>query len=130
MLGYAIIVFLIAALGGSYMAWRVLNGELASWAVSLIHLLLGVAGLVLVVLAVMAGEGGFLGQLTLAILLIAALGGLWLAMVHARKQVASSGMVILHACVGVTGVLMLIGTAFLFADLTTSMTADPNALAR
>jgi len=130
MLGYAIIIFLISAVGGTFMAWRILNGELAPWAVSLLHLLLGAAGLVLVLLAVMQGEGGFLGQLTFAFLLVAALGGFWLAVVHLRKQVASSGVVILHACVGIAGVLMLIGTAFLFADMTSSMTADPNSLAR
>ena len=130
MLLNAIIVFLIAAAGGSLMAYQILNGKLASWAVSLIHLALGAAGLVLVLLAVMAGEGGFLGQLTFAILLLTALGGFWLASIHLRKRVATSGLVILHACLGITGVLMLVGTAFLFADLTTSMTADPNALAQ
>jgi len=130
MLLYAIVVFLIAAVGGVFMAHRILNGQLAPWAVSLIHLALGAAGLVLVLIAAIAGEGGFLGWLTLATLLVAALGGFWLASIHLRKQVASSGIVILHACLGITGVLFLIGTAFLFAEMTTSMTADPNALAR
>jgi len=130
MLVYAIIVFLIAAVGGVFMAYRILNGEFAPWAVSLIHLALGGAGLILVLLAVMAGEGGFLGQLTFAILLVTALGGFWLAAVHLKKRVASSGLVILHACLGIAGVMMLVGTAFLFAEMTSSMTADPNALAR
>ncbi len=129
MLVYAILVFLVSAVGGVFMAYRILNGEFAPWAVSLLHLVLGGAGLVLVLLAVMAGEGGFLGQLTFATLLVAALGGFWLAVVHLRKRVASSGLVILHACVAIAGVMMLVGTAFLFAEMTSSMTADPNTLA-
>jgi len=129
MLLYSILVFLVAAVGGVYLAYRILNGELAPWAVSLLHAALGAAGLVLMLLAVMAGEGGFLGQFTLATLLVTALGGFWLASIHLRKRVASSGLVILHACLGISGVLLLVGTAFLFAEMTTSMTADPNTLA-
>lgn len=129
MLLYAILVFLVSAVGGVFMAYRILNGEFAPWAVSLLHLILGAAGLVLVLLAVLSGAGGFLGQLTFATLLVAALGGFWLATVHLRKRVASSGLVILHACLGISGVLLLVGTAFLFAEMTTSMTADPNTLA-
>jgi hypothetical protein len=130
MLIYAIIVFLIAAVGGAFMAYRILNGEFAPWAVSLIHLALGGAGLVLVLLAVMAGEAGFLGWLTFAILLVTALGGFLLATLHLRKRLAPAGLVILHACLGGAGVLMLLGIAFLFADMSTTMTADPNTLVR
>ena len=63
------------------------------------------------------------------LVLVAALGGFWLAAVHLRKRVASSGLVILHACVAIAGVMMLVGTAFLFAEMTSSMTADPSTLA-
>ena len=56
---YAILIFLVSAVGGIFMAHRILNGQLAPWLVSLVHLLLGATGLVLVLLAVMAGEGVF-----------------------------------------------------------------------
>lgn len=115
---YATIIFLVAAVGGAFMAHRILNGQLAPWLVSLVHLLLGASGLVLVILAVMAGAGGVIGMITLGILLVAALGGFLLASMHLRKKVAPSGLVILHATLGVTGVLLLLGIVFLFSALT------------
>jgi len=115
---YAILIFLVAAVGGIFMAHRILNGQLAPWLVSLVHLLLGATGLVLVLLAVMAGEGGVIGLITFGILLVTALGGFLLAAIHLRKKVAPSGIVILHATLGVTGVLLLLGIVFLFSTLT------------
>jgi len=115
---YAILIFLVSAVGGIFMAHRILNGQLAPWLVSLVHLLLGATGLVLVLLAVMAGEGGVIGLITFGILLVTALGGFLLAAMHLRKKVAPSGLVILHATLGVTGVLLLLGIVFLFSTLT------------
>jgi hypothetical protein len=45
MLKIAVLVFAIGALGGLYMATRVLAGRLAPWAVSLLHMALGASGL-------------------------------------------------------------------------------------
>lgn len=115
---YAILIFLVSAVGGIFMAYRILNGQLAPWLVSLVHLLLGATGLVLVLLAVMAGEGGVIGLITFGILLVTALGGFLLAAIHLRKKVAPSGLVILHATLGVTGVLLLLGIVFLFSTIT------------
>ena len=115
---YAMLIFLVSAVGGIFMAYRILNGKLAPWLVSLVHLLLGATGLVLVLLAVMAGAGGVIGLITFGILLVAALGGFLLAAMHLRKKVAPSGLVILHATLGVTGVLLLIGVVFLFGQIT------------
>ncbi len=129
MLLYATLIFTVAAIGGFYMAYRIMNGELAPWAVSLLHAGLGAAGLVLTALAVMAGAGGpVMGPMTLVTLLIAALGGFYLASVHMKKRVASLGVVITHATVAITGVLFLIGIAFLFDTLTHSLHSDVNNL--
>lgn len=129
MLSYAIILFSVAAVGGLYMAYRVLNGELAPWLLSLLHAALGGTGLVLTAMAVMAGAGGpVIGPMTLITLLIAALGGFWLAGIHMKKRVAGMGLVITHASVAATGLLLLIGMAFLFDVMTTGMTADPTKL--
>jgi len=129
MLLYATLTFTVAAIGGIYMAYRILNGELAPWAVSLLHAGLGAAGLVMTTLAVMAGAGGpVMGPMTLITLLIAALGGFYLASIHMRKRVASSGWIITHATVAITGVLFLIGIAFLFETLTHSLHSDVNNL--
>jgi len=115
---YAILIFLVSAVGGIFMAHRILNGQLAPWLVALVHLLLGATGLVLVLLAVMAGAGGVIGWITFGVLLVAALGGFLMMSMHMRKKVAPSGLVILHGTLGVTGVLLLIGIVFLFATLT------------
>jgi len=129
MLSYAIIIFAVAALGGLYMAYRILNGKLAPWAVSLLHAALGATGLVVTAMAVMAGAGGpVMGPMTFLTLLVAALGGFWLAAVHMKKQVASLGLVITHATVAITGVLFLVGITFLFEAMTESMKSDPNKL--
>ncbi len=131
MLLYAFLIFLISAVGGLFMAIRILNGQLAPWAVSLIHAALGAVGLGMTALAVLGGAGGpFLGPMTLLTLLTAALGGFWMAGLHLKKRLASSGLVILHACVAIMGVLFLLGIAFLFDTMTDSMTADPQHLAR
>jgi hypothetical protein len=115
---YAILIFLVSAVGGLFMAYKILNGQLAPWLVSLVHLLLGATGLVLVLLAVAAGAGGVIGYIALVILLVAALGGFLLAAMHLRKKIAPPGLVILHAALGVTGVLLLLGVVFLFGTLT------------
>ena len=47
MLKYALLVFLVVALGGLFMATFVLRGKLAPWAVSVLHAFLGATGLVL-----------------------------------------------------------------------------------
>ena len=117
---YSIVVFAIAALGGTYMALKILNGQLAPWMVSMVHLALGVVGLVLAYLAVMAGAGGFIGLLTLGILVVAAVGGLALLLpMHLKKVVAPSWVVIVHAGVGTIGFLMLVLIAFV-------LNVDPN----
>ena len=129
MLLYATLTFSVAAVGGIFLAYRVLNGELAPWAVSLLHAGLGAAGLVMTAMAVLAGAGGpVMGPMTLATLLIAALGGFYLASIHLKKRVASSGLVITHATVAITGFLFLIGIAFLFETMTWSMYSDVNNL--
>ena len=129
MLTYAILLFSVAAVGGLYMAVRIINGHLAPWSLSLLHAALGATALVLTAMAVIHGAGGpVIGPMTLITLLVAALGGFWLAGIHMKKNVASMALVITHASVAVTGVLLLIGMAFLFDAMTVSMTADPAKL--
>ena len=60
MLSSAVIVFAIAAVGGLILAVHVLRDRFAPWLVSILHALLGAAGLVLVLLAVIGGAGGSL----------------------------------------------------------------------
>lgn len=108
MLTYSVIFFAIAAVGGLVLASSVLRGKLAPWAISILHALLGASGLVLLLLEVIQGTGG--GRITaaLALLVVAALGGFFLASFHLRGRVAPKGIVVVHAGVAVVGFLTLL----------------------
>ena len=116
MLKIAVLIFAIGAVGGLILASSVLRGKLAPWALSIVHMLLGATGLVLTALVVFGGSDAGKGIVTYAliILVIAALGGFYLASIHARKEVAPRGVVFVHAGVAVIGFLLLLGGVFHF----------------
>lgn len=111
MLTAAVIVFAVAALGGVVLALHVLRDKLAPWALSLLHAVLGAAGLVLLVLLLLDGGAALLGW-ALGLFVVAALGGFWLASRHAKKELPPKGVVVLHALLAVCGFAVLLG-AFL-----------------
>lgn len=113
MLSYALLVFAIAALGGLILAASVLRGKLAPWALSVAHALLGATGLVLLVLTVLKGAAPGRVTAALALLILAALGGFYLASLHLRKTIAPKAVVFIHASVAVAGFLTLL-SAVLF----------------
>jgi hypothetical protein len=112
MLTYAAIVFAIGALGGLFLATYVLRGQLAPWAVSLLHAALGAIGLLLVIYAALTTGISHAALIALTILIIAALVGFYLASIHLRNQVAPKPVVFIHAGVAVIGFLTLLGAAF------------------
>ena len=105
---YALLVFLVAALGGLALATFVLRGRLAPWALSILHALLGACGLVLLALSVLQGGAGSRALVALAVLLLAALGGFYLASLHLRRKLAPKALVLVHATAAVAGVLVLL----------------------
>jgi len=111
MLNYALIVFAVAAVGGLILAASVLRGRLAPWALSLVHAGLGAVGLILTVVAVLGGAGGVV-PIALGVLVVAALGGFYLASVHLRGTPGPKAVVVIHALAAVTGVVLLAGAAF------------------
>ncbi len=111
MLNYALIIFAIAAVGGLVLANSVLRGKLAPWVVSLLHAALGATGLVLILLSLILGAGNMIRN-AFIILVVAAVGGFYLASLHLRKKVAPAAVVIIHALVAVVGFLLLAGTVF------------------
>lgn len=108
MLIYALCIFAIAALGGLVLAASVLRGRLAPWAISVLHALLGASGLALLVVVVLQGSAAGRVTAALGLLVLAALGGFYLASIHLRKKVAPKGVVFLHAGVAVVGFLTLL----------------------
>jgi hypothetical protein len=112
MLTYAVVVFAIGALGGLFLASYVLRGQLAPWAVSLLHAALGAVGLLLVIYAALTTGISRAALTALVILLVAALGGFYLASIHLRNQIAPKSVVVIHAGAAVVGFLTLLGAAF------------------
>lgn len=112
MITYAILVFAIAAVGGLVLASKVLTGRFAPWAISLVHALLGATGLI--ILAMLAIESNWAGKITtsLALLVIATLGGFVLASFHLKQKLPPKGLVIIHAGVAVAGFLTLLAIYF------------------
>lgn len=109
MLTYALIIFAIGALGGLYLASHVLREKLAPWPVSLLHAALGAIGLLLVIYTALTAGISHAALAALIILIVAALGGFYLASIHLRNTVAPKPIVMIHAGVAVIGFLTLLG---------------------
>jgi len=105
---YALCIFAIAALGGLVLAAHVLRGRLAPWAISVLHALLGATGLILLVFVVLQGSAPGRVAAALGLLVVAALGGFYLASIHLQKRIAPKGVVFLHAGLAVAGFLTLL----------------------
>jgi len=108
MITYAVIVFAIAALGGLFLATHVLRGRFAPWAISLLHAGLGALGLVLLIVALAQGVASQAVLIGFVILLVAALGGFFLASFHLRKSLPPKAVVVIHAGVAVVGFLTVL----------------------
>lgn len=112
MLGSALVVFAVGALGGIALASFVLRGRLAPWPLSLLHAALGAIGLIIVLYAALTAGISKAALTALVILIIAALGGFYLASIHLRRKVAPRPIVFVHAGVAVIGFLTLLGVVF------------------
>lgn len=108
MLTYLILVLAIAAVGGIFLATKVFSGQLAPWSLSIVHALLGATGLIMLIMVILEGSGDGRLSAALGLLVIAALGGFYLASIHAKGTVAPKNVVIIHAGVAVAGFLTLL----------------------
>jgi hypothetical protein len=109
MVVYALIVFAIGALGGLTLAGMyVLQGRLAPWPLSLVHAALGAIGLLLLIYAALTTGISGAVLTALVILVIAALGGFYLASIHLRGELAKKPVVFIHAGAAVIGFLTLL----------------------
>lgn len=108
MITAAIIVFAVAAVGGLILAAHVLRDKFAPWALSLLHALLGAVGLILLIIALVEGSTSQPVLIGFILLLIAALGGFFLASFHARKRLPPKAVVVVHAAVAVIGFLTVL----------------------
>jgi hypothetical protein len=108
MLTYALIAFAVAAVGGLALASFVLRDKFAPWALSLLHAALGAVGLVLLIALLFQGSAPQGVLIAFILLLVAALGGFFLASFHLRKSLPPKAVVVIHAGVAVAGFVVLL----------------------
>ena len=113
MLTYALLIFAIAAMGGLVLAASVLRGRLAPWALSVAHALLGATGLALLIFVVLQGAAPGRVTAALGLLVVAALGGFYLASIHWRGKVAPKAIVFIHAGVALAGFFTLLSAVLI-----------------
>jgi hypothetical protein len=107
---FAVWLFGIAALGGLVMVFQLMRGRDRPWSwLAMLHGFLGAAGLTLVLYATaMAGEPSLV-NMGLVVLVLAALGGVTLALkYHVNMLPLSRPLVFGHAALAVVGFLLVL----------------------
>lgn len=105
MLTTAIIVFLVAALGGAYLAAKIFAGKTPPLGVAVLHGLLAATGLVLVIWYFLnEPDPASAVGIGLGLLVLAALGGFYLLSKHLGGKPHPKGVVAVHALAAVGGV--------------------------
>ena len=108
MLNKIIIIFLVAAIGGLFMAYKIFKNEKPPFFISGVHGLLAAVGLGLLVFTQYAGTDSTPIRFGTSVLVLAALGGFFLLSFHLRKKPHPKPVVILHAALAVSGVAALV----------------------
>lgn len=108
MLYWSLGLFLLGAVGGLVMATRSFQGQSIPGVLAAGHGLLVVAGLVLLILTVLAGAVPASLTAAVVVFILAALGGLYLLSFHLKKQRHPRGVIVAHASLAVAGVVLLI----------------------
>ncbi len=107
----SIVLFLLAALFGLYMAARIFGGNLPPWFAVIVHGILAASGLVILLYALFAGAQTLAIVVGAALLVIAALGGFFIFSYQLRSAAPPKAVVVVHASAAVLGVLCLLGGA-------------------
>lgn len=108
MLTTAAVLFAVAALGGITLATLHLRQRGLPMALAIGHGLLAAAGLVLLIVAVVGGSMGNLLVTSLALFVIAALGGFALLSFHLRRLRLPTPVVLIHGLVAVVAFVLLL----------------------
>jgi hypothetical protein len=111
MIWTSIILLLLAAVFGLYMASRVFSDILPPWGAVILHGLLAAAGLLVLLYALYVGMQAAPLAVGAVLLVIAALGGFFMFGYQLRNLTPPKGIVVVHALLAVLGVLSLLGSA-------------------
>lgn len=112
MLRYALIAFALAAVGGLILAAHVLREKFAPWVLSLLHAAFGALGLIFLIALLVQGGMSQVVLVGFLLLLVAALGGFFLASFHLRQKLPPKAVVVIHAGVAVAGFLTVLSQVF------------------
>jgi hypothetical protein len=107
MLAAAIVLFLVAAIGGVIMAVRIFRSVRPPMSLALAHGGLAATALVLAILAAVASGAAPLLKIGVAVLILAALGGFFLFSFQLRGKTHPKAVVLLHGLLAVGGVVCL-----------------------
>jgi len=105
---YLLAFFILVMAGGAAFAVLERRGRALPLKLSVIHGVAGVLAIVLLLLQAVAHPGNYPVNLSIVVFMIAALGGLLLFAFRVSKQALPLGVVLLHACFAVVGLVFLI----------------------
>lgn len=113
MLVASIVLFVVAALGGVYMATsRVRNEKNPPMPVAVVHGIAAATGLILLLIHVFGSSFPALPTISAVLFVIAALGGFVLFRKHTQGQLIPKPLMGVHAAAAVTGFVLLVIAAF------------------
>lgn len=104
----AIILFALAATGGLLLAYLRINNKPLPLPLALVHGAGAAAGLVALLLAVMAGGVPSAARIALGVFLAAALGGFALFSFHVRKKPLPIPLVVVHGLAAIAAFALLL----------------------
>jgi hypothetical protein len=106
----SIVLFALAAVGGLTIVALYKRGKL-SLPLALGHGALAAAGLIVLIVAAAQGQTTMLGNVALALFIVAALGGLYLIYSHLTKKRLPQAVIGVHAGVAIVAFLVLLFSA-------------------
>lgn len=108
----ALILFALAAVGGVGLAVMHIQNDDAPLIVAAAHGLLGAAGLVVLIMAVLRSGGSGLLWGSVGLFVVAALGGFVLIAKHLRGESLSNGLIFTHGGAAVIAFVLLLVAHF------------------
>jgi hypothetical protein len=103
----SIVLFALAALGGITIVVLYKRGKLLL-PLALVHGAFAASGLVVLMIAAAQGQTTTVGNVALALFVVAALGGFYLIYSHLTKRNLPQAVIGIHAAVAVTSFLLLL----------------------
>jgi hypothetical protein len=111
MIWTSIILLLLAAVFGLYMASRIFGDNLPPWNAVILHGILAAAGLLVLLYALFIGVQSGPLAVGAVLLVVAALGGFFMFGYQLRNLTPPKAVVVVHALLAVGGVVCLLGSA-------------------